>query len=164
MTEHLKYIELLKDDASSIIKRIQESEDSTIKVSPSEFPVLEIFPEGYANKIESVSISLSGCSVEGVDTLVCLFHRRDKTEMDQDAFGFYVNQDSQSPSLSGCMLYHGDWDGRTTDINLAKKALEALPDNIPTPLEEGPSSILNGHVKMNEMILKMKKLIEEKNA
>ena len=159
MAEKVKYIQLDRRDATIIIGLFHNQKYKTIKVNVSDFPSLSVFPEAYASKVSTVTVSLSGSEQFETTTFMCLFHRVDGQNIDQDCFGFYVDYDTSSPSLSGCMIYHGDWDERTQNAVLASKALDSLPENITIDLEDCPHSIKNAFGNINEKILIMREII-----
>lgn len=80
-------------------------------VAPSELP--PIIPSGLLAKADSVLAVASG-DPNGLAVWMLNVHRVDQKAgaIDQEplAFIFYGN----TPALSGCLLHHGSWSGRTT--------------------------------------------------
>lgn len=162
MSEKIKYISLERKDADTILNKFKGNYNQVIKIKPGEFPSINTFPVEYAKKLETVTVSVSASTFneEPIRTINCIFHRKDKNKIDQDEFGFYLDCNTNTPSSSGCMLYHGNWNRRTDDYIKAKNVLSQVPDDLEIALEDSSDSFIDGHKSINKRILKMKKIIQ----
>ncbi|GBE29063.1 hypothetical protein BMS3Bbin04_00071 [bacterium BMS3Bbin04] len=81
-------------------------------VSPDQLPTGS-FPQPLLDKCDSVFVMTSG-SDEGVAYCMANANRIDERAyaIDQQPFGLAFI--GESPAPSGCLMHHGDWDGRTT--------------------------------------------------
>jgi hypothetical protein len=80
-------------------------------VSPNSVPA--VIPRGLLKKAESVLVVASG-SPEGQILYMVNIHRVDTPAgaIDQEPFGIVFH--GSTPSSAGCLLHHGNWQGRTT--------------------------------------------------
>jgi hypothetical protein len=84
-----------------------------VVVPPSHLP--GPLPDALTKKFDSVVVAASG--VPGTDHVFYMLngHRVDAPagEIDQQPFGLYFHGDQAS--VSGCLIQHGNWEGRTTE-------------------------------------------------
>jgi len=162
MSGKIKYILLKRSDGHAILNKFKGNYNQVIKIKPNEFPSIKTFPTEYAKKLETITVSISASTFneEPIRTINCIFHRIDKNMIDQDEFGFFLDCNTETPSISGCMLYHGSWNGRTEDYQKAKNVLSQVPDDLEITLENSPDVFIEGHKSINKRILKMKSVIQ----
>jgi hypothetical protein len=88
---------------------------------PGEYRVLPpsalsgLLPGGLLAKGDSVLVIASGCP-QGTITWMANVHRVDQkaSGIDQEPFGVVFH--GNSPAASGCLVHHGSWSGRTSQV------------------------------------------------
>jgi len=119
------------DKIRQIALRVPKERNVFVSLKAEDFPELNVAPQSYKDKLLSVDVAVSGCPSEDATYYMCNFRRFDTnlndSYIDQDVFGFIIDNDTQCPSISGCMVYHGNWDGRTEE-------LQPLPSGTPEQL------------------------------
>lgn len=108
------------DKIKEITSKVPLDKNSFVTLRVEEFPELNIAPQSYKDKLIAVDVAVSGCLVENTSYYMCNFRRFDtigsNSYVDQDVFGFIIDNNTGSPSVSGCMVYHGNWEGRTEEL------------------------------------------------
>jgi hypothetical protein len=116
----VRWFPLSSGDLNDIRGKIDLTQNGFIELPAEQLPYFSITPASYREKIIGFTIGVSGCVPEDTTYIMMNMKRYDvdkKQEViDHDTCGFLINNKTGTPSVSGCVIYHGDWIERTVGV------------------------------------------------
>lgn len=122
--EELQWMEIGDSARSEIEESWRQLPEGVYPVSSSERP--SFIPEEYWRKGRRAALAIQGSTSSERTYCGIVFEREDSGDVDQDSVGVVIR--STGPHMRAAQLLHGDWDGRTRDLQRWREEAE-----IPTP-------------------------------
>ena len=164
----LKFITGHEEALTNLFENVQAN--SVVCYDVSNFPVSSLsafYPPSYLAKCISVTVAVSGDNTNQRDWMVICPFRIDQTGRqrdkvyDIDPFVVTLDQNSGTPSLTGIVAYHQDFDQRTSPVSgfqhVSREAtVAALRLQMVTgaaPIATAPAPVLNALQHMAKMFI-----------